>query len=285
MSNIVRFQAPTASAPADLTDYTRTLDLLYNPGLMMGMGLPFPIDFTNNRINKGALFNVGGVEYRATANETITGTPSKYVKLTRIASNAELAPSYVASLTGVTWNDTYNHYSDGSGELYAFDEARAVFDGAVTTPKTMWGRLAYLKLTNLTVTGDVSLGGALALTSGSITTNVARGLNGVRTTIVTIPQWNMDTTPSLVVDTGRNGTIYAVSAVINSDSGTSLDPNYPIDFASTLGGPPAGRWFERQVSSTREIVLERVTGGFFDSTDFDSLFAPRGTLLISWLVP
>lgn len=152
-----RLTAPTPTAPADITDYQHTNDLLYAFGLW-GMGAS-PIDLTNNKVVKGALFNVGGVVYFGTSDTTITGTPSSYVKIT--PSGATASASYVANLTGVSWSDTYNGYVDGSGNLYIFDEAKAIYSGTISTPKTMIGKIQYIFSSlfiksDLTILGDIS---------------------------------------------------------------------------------------------------------------------------------
>lgn len=138
MSNIVRIPA-AATTPAAVADYQKQNDLLFAFGLW-GMQA-YPIDIVSNFVLKGAIFNVGGVLYKASANEGITGTPSEYVKLTPISAGAQCSAAYVANLSGVTWSDTYNGYVDGSGNLYLFDEAKAFKNGAVTSPKTFSGKV------------------------------------------------------------------------------------------------------------------------------------------------
>lgn len=141
MSNIVRVPAATAgTVPAGGTDYQKQNDLLYAFGLW-GMGT-YPLDLTNNKVVKGAIFSVGGVLYKASADETITGTPSDYVKLTPISAGAQCSAAYVANLSGVTWSDTYDGYYDGSGNLHIFDEAKAYKAGAIAAPKTELGKHA-----------------------------------------------------------------------------------------------------------------------------------------------
>ncbi len=138
MSNIVRVPA-AATLPAAVGDYQAQNNLLFALGLW-GMGA-YPLDLANNFVLKGAIFNVGGVLYKASANEGITGTSSNYVKITPISAGAQCSASYVANLSGVSWSDTYDGYVDGSGNLYLFDELLAMTNGAVTVPKTFIGRL------------------------------------------------------------------------------------------------------------------------------------------------
>jgi hypothetical protein len=170
MSNIVRIPA-AATTPAAVSDYQKQNDLLYVFGLW-GMGA-FPLDLTNNKVVKGAIFNVGGVVYKASADETITGTPSNYVKLTPISAGAECSAVYVANLSGVSWSDTYNGYVDGSGNLYLFDELLALAAGAVTSPKTFIGRR------NQSIPH-----GSQTITSGSGNFTVPAGVYSIKVTLI-----------------------------------------------------------------------------------------------------
>jgi len=85
-----------------------------------------------SNVVKGAVFQVGGATYLATADTAITGSASDYVKLTVSEDGLSLAPSYVADLTGVTWSSTYNGYYDVGGNLYIFDESKAYLAGAIS---------------------------------------------------------------------------------------------------------------------------------------------------------
>ncbi len=80
-------------------------------------------------IVQGSVFYVGGSIYLASANESITDTESEYVKLTVSEDGLTLTASYVADLTGVSWNSEYSGYYDDDGNLYVFDEIKAVDDG------------------------------------------------------------------------------------------------------------------------------------------------------------
>ena len=82
-------------------------------------------------VAKGAVFLVGGATYLADADTAITGTASDYVKLTPSVDGLTLAPSFVANLTGVTWSSTWNGYYDASGNLYEFDELKALASAAI----------------------------------------------------------------------------------------------------------------------------------------------------------
>lgn len=120
------------SLPLTTADYQAQNALIDNAFLNYGSLIPF---YSGN-IKKGAVFNIGGLIYRATSDTAITGTTSNYVKIT--ASGTTATAAYVSSLSGVSWNDTYNGYYSGS-DLVVFDESLAVYNGVVTTPRTRWG--------------------------------------------------------------------------------------------------------------------------------------------------
>ena len=84
-------------------------------------------------IPQGSVVQVGGVVYRADADENITGTTSDYVKI--VANGATASAEYVADLTGVTWNKVYNGYYDGPGDLYLFNENKALLNGEISSRK------------------------------------------------------------------------------------------------------------------------------------------------------
>lgn len=125
-----------ASVPAAVADYQAQnthLDRLLGNAVV-----PFPIDGTD--IKKGSLFNIGGDMFYTSSDTAITGSASDYVKLTPGASVA--VPTYVANLSGVTWNDAYNGYYDVGGNLYVFDTAKAIYDAAIAAVKDVLGVFA-----------------------------------------------------------------------------------------------------------------------------------------------
>lgn len=173
MSNIVRVPAATAgTVPTDGTDYQKQNNLIYAFGLW-GMQA-YPLDLASNKVVKGAMFNLGGVLYHASADEAVTGTPSEYVKLTPIAAGAECSAEYVSTLTGVSWNDNYNGYTDGPGNLYLFDEAKAFANGVVATPKTLFGKAFQ----------SIPHGMTTITTSGAGTFVVPAGVYGIYVTTI-----------------------------------------------------------------------------------------------------
>jgi hypothetical protein len=94
-------------------------------------------------ITKGSLINISGSIYMVDNDTAITGTPSKYVKITPSSDGGTCLPSFVASLSGVSWDNVKNGYYDISGNLYIFNESRAVFDGQISQAYTLFGRQSY----------------------------------------------------------------------------------------------------------------------------------------------
>lgn len=116
-------------------------------------------------IKAGTVIPVGNSLYKATVDETITGTASLYVKITPAGPTA--TASFVSSLTGVSWNHVTGQYVDGSGNVYLFDEARAVNDGFLSTAYTMIGQISYIKGT-LEIGGYLNGVAGLPMTGGPI---------------------------------------------------------------------------------------------------------------------
>jgi hypothetical protein len=112
-----------------------------------------PVEIVSGNIQRGAVIQCGGTVYYADADTAITGTPSDYVKLTPSGDGSSLSASYVANLTGVSWNQAYNGYYDVSGNLYIFNEAIALGNGEISAVKTK-----YLQQDQ---NGDVSIGNDL----------------------------------------------------------------------------------------------------------------------------
>jgi len=150
--SITKITDPLAT-PTNVTDYQAQNTHLDR--LLGNIMQPFPIDGSN--IKKGSLFNIGGDMFYTDADTAISGIPSDYVKL--VVTGTDAAPSYVANLSGVTWNDAFNGYYSGL-DLYVFDEAKAVYDGSLTSAN---GRLAVFAenahMINANIKEDLIVGG------------------------------------------------------------------------------------------------------------------------------
>lgn len=174
--------APSA-APLSTTDYVAQNNLIY--ALLRQNSESEPISGGN--VVLGSVFNIGGAMYLTDADTAITGTQSNFVKLTPSGDKLTCAASYVANLTGVAWNKTYGGYYDASGNLYVFDEAKAIYDGVLTVANTKLGKLANIKTLNV---------GALAAASAAISGNAQVGsINGVQP----MPRFNDQAAPGQTV--------------------------------------------------------------------------------------
>lgn len=118
-------------APVTIADWYKVNAVLQTIGNGMGggsrvVGSVFP---------RGAVVFFAGSWYMADADTAISGTASKYVKITNIAGVLSL--SFVADITGVTWNKQYQGYYDALGNMYLFDEVIAYGDGVIDTLYTV----------------------------------------------------------------------------------------------------------------------------------------------------
>ena len=144
-----------SEVPASVDDYSAQNNL--TEALLLAVQGAQRIVGSN--VAKGAVFLVGGATYLADADTAISGSASDYVKLTPSVDGLTIAPSYVASLSGVSWNSTYNGYYDASGNLYVFDELKALGAGALTTLSGRYAGLAGIISTErLALVGKYSLG-------------------------------------------------------------------------------------------------------------------------------
>lgn len=131
--SIIRIPYPEP-LPVDTDDYVKQNNLLEQLFLCTYR----PIEIISGNIQKGTVLHCGGTVYYTNSDTAITGTPSDYVKLTPSGDGSSLSASYVANLTGVTWNQAYNGYYDVSGNLYIFNEAIALGAGEIATVKTKY---------------------------------------------------------------------------------------------------------------------------------------------------
>jgi hypothetical protein len=115
---IVRIISAPNALPTVQQDYVDQNNLIET----IFLRVPNPKAHAGGNVLKGEVFQVGGTVYLATSDTAITGSQSEYVKLTPNGDGSEVAASYVANLSGVTWNDTYNGYYDVSGNLYVFND-------------------------------------------------------------------------------------------------------------------------------------------------------------------
>jgi hypothetical protein len=159
------------NVPADLNDWQNNIKLI--DSLLLQQEDPWRIDFDNDLVKQGSVFQIQGAIYQADADTAITGTSSNYVKITPAGATASAA--YVANLTGVTWSNVYKGYYDASGNLYIFDEIKAIAGSVISAAETRIGR-AYKSLlaadndftgansfANITASGNVTVSGDITV--------------------------------------------------------------------------------------------------------------------------
>ena len=99
----------------------------------------------------------------------------------------------------------------------------------------------------------------------------------LRTKIIEIGDWNMDTTASVSIPHGLTASkIRSVYAFVIIDTSNLF---YPLNMSVAGSGSLLG-WF---AWSATEIVLERLAGGFFDSNLFDATSFNRGFITIEYI--
>lgn len=198
--------AITPVAPASLADYVAQNDKIETSYLNGQNKIPFASDL----ILQGSVFNIGGSIYRADSDTAITGVASDYVKITPAGATASAA--YVTDLTGVTWNQAYNGYYDIGGNLYIFDEGKAMYAGEIAavvgryvmqqrTGDVYVPRDAYVKRDlavgdDLAVTDDLTVGDDAAV-GGKLTVTETLGVTGAATVGGTLGVTGALTAPSI----------------------------------------------------------------------------------------
>jgi len=96
---------------------------------------------------------------------------------------------------------------------------------------------------------------------------------GLLVTRVTIPPWNMDSTPAITVIHGiAPAKVVSFSVHISDDGGELRDLNYQNAGSSVA------------LAFSSNISLNRVNAGFFDSVDYNGIFLPRGHIVV-WHLP
>jgi len=141
--SIVRRQDPESvpSESGGITDtYTRQntqIDLLF----LQAPGVYFRLTGTD-QVPKGLVFSIGATEYECTAAESITGTPSNFVKFSPSIDGSTATAAYISLSTfnsDFSWNDSYNGYYNGEGHLCICDEFKETVDGNISSPKLTTG--------------------------------------------------------------------------------------------------------------------------------------------------
>lgn len=130
------------NAPSTAADWDKINDVLQT----IGLDTSSPIRVVGSNIVRGSVVFFAGAWYVATSDTAITGSATKYVRLTNSAGT--ITASFVSSLSGVTFNKTWNGWYDSASRLYLFDEVAAYATGqisALTTVKNFRPNLNWSK--------------------------------------------------------------------------------------------------------------------------------------------
>lgn len=242
---IARVAIPTPTSPGLLSDYQSILDQI--AGSTQAFTGREIVD--GSTIRAGTLMLIGGVLYKATSDTSITGSASDYVKIT--PSGASATAAFVSSLTGVTFNEAYGGYYDGSGNLHVFDEGKAVAAGTITAPRTRMGMSAGPRMRTFTASGTFIVPTGVTRVwvtgcaaggnggSGSSTTTTPGGGGGggqgascIKKAIAVTPGASITVTIGAV---GANTTFGALLTLAFGSNGSGGSGN-----VSGTGGPGAG---------------------------------------------
>jgi hypothetical protein len=143
---------------------------------------------------------------------------------------------------------------------------------------------------NLTCDGNTATAAEIASVCDGNTATAAEivkaadgiGVSIPRAAIFNIGDWNMDTTSELTVATGiSEDKILAAKAMIRPDSPVT-GVNYPLDSTGVTGGTVTMQGGVEYWNSSG-VVLNRLTGGFFDGTTFDATSYNRGYVIV-WYI-
>jgi hypothetical protein len=253
-----------ASTPASLTDWTDNISL--HEASFLRTEESQRIDYANDNVFQGAVFQIGGSVYLADADTAITGTASDYVKIT--PSGATASAAYVADLTGVSWNAVYNGWYDGSGNLYVFDEGKAKAAGEITE---VHGRYLMQQ-----ANGEIYTGGTVnapTVNTGQGDYNLGqntRTTDGV--TFATVNARGMDTFGGFYQGSTQDETDLPVGSIVGAFLGTESTPvrnesktvytrgttQYTLD-SSLSNGTMSGTWRTRGITAQDYYLMQRVS--------------------------
>ena len=120
----------------------------------------------------------------------------------------------------------------------------------------------------------------------TVITPYEQNKDGVITISFQIGTWNMDSSPTRFVTIAgiADTKIVELSAFIISDTGSGVYSK-PIDYVDILSGSPtlSGIPSGSIRTSGGVVVIDRVTGGVFDSTDYNSTSQNRGYVVVKYL--
>lgn len=237
------------NAPSTTADWDKINDVLQT----IGLDINSPVRISGSNILRGSVFFFAGAWYVATSDTAISGNATDYVRLTNSAGT--VSAEFVPSLSGVTFNRTWNGWYDSSSRLYLFDEVRAYAEGAITAPVTIknyrpslnWSKALSRVLSAAQLSRFFRLGSEVVLT-GSGTWTVPSGVYWIEGDIIGPGEDGANSASSS--SGGRGGSSgewrhfgYAVTP------GQTI--SYAITAASTIFGGTtitAGGWYDGAVA-------------------------------------
>jgi hypothetical protein len=210
---------------------------------------------------QGSVFYIGGAVYYATSDTAITGTPSDYVKITPSGSTASAA--YATNLSGVTWSKDYNGWYDGTGNLYLFDELKAVQAGDIAEAKISFAQMREDGSIGQATTGaalgataEATTGGAIG-DSASSTTGGAAGASAAATTGGAIGASSEATTGGAAGAGAATTTGGAIGASASATTGAAVGAGA----AETAGGGAVGNGADATSGGAVGDEASATTGG------------------------
>lgn len=224
---------------------------------------PLLVDYDNDIVPAGVTIVYKNTIYYATSNTAITGTPSKYVRLTY--SSDELTAAYVSNLSGVTWNVTYNAYYDSSDNLYIFNELDALNDNLITDKHTVFGYM-YNNLYDQSLRADSNVVfNALEVTEQALIDNIVQ--NGIEVGAQTLlPSYTakiVDTTSMVPYGRYKNpfkGT-YRIHLTLTQSAGATMYAQVYVNGVATgalhtFVGDGSTKTFDTDVTLTGGETIE-----------------------------
>ena len=203
----------------------------------------------------------------------------------------------------ITWDRT----TPRDGLLFSAEFARIydaianyiVANGGSAPPKTMKAMSDLLDAT-VNVTGNQTIAGVKTFSSAivsDVTGDVTGHVEGdassfvgaiketgaaagtIHKKIIEIGDWNMDSTETVTIAHSLTGNkIRSMFAVIYPDIGSAIDGSI-IPINQNVAGTSSGNIYANETY----IVLYRITGGYFDSTDFNATSYNRGWVTIEYV--
>lgn len=119
------------NAPSTAADWDKINKVLQT----IGLDINSPARISGSNIVRGSVVFFAGAWYVATSDTAITGSATNYVRLTNNAGT--ITAAFVSSLSGVTFNKSWNGWYDSASRLYLFDEVAAYAAGQITELTTV----------------------------------------------------------------------------------------------------------------------------------------------------